>query len=152
MLAPRNYVGTTHTPPPAPLPLAALPPDPLPTLRAERPTWAAARRAAPRVPWAAATKSSSVVRKGTPTGERGRSDWVAGLPGAEGRGLSALSNLPKKKKKTTTQVVQRAPEENQVREVPEAAEASSTTTASGVRLVREAGLVWRGPQHTLVPS
>ena len=78
---------------------------------------------------------------------------MAGLPGAEGRGLSALSNLPKKKKKkTTTQVVQRAPEENQVREVPEAAEASSTTTASGVRLVREAGLVWRGPQHTLVPS
>ena len=70
---------------PARLPLAALPPDPLPTLRAERPTWAAARRAAPRVPWAAATKSSSVVRKGTPTGERGRSDWVAGLPGAEGR-------------------------------------------------------------------
>lgn len=67
---------------------------------------------------------------------------MAGLPGAEGRGLSALSNLPKKKK---TQVVQQAPEENQVREVPEAARASSTTTASGVRLVREAGLGWRGP-------
>ena len=151
MLAPRNYVGTTHTLPPAPFPLAAPPSDPLPTLRAERPTWAAARRAAPRVPWAAATNSSSVVWKGTPTGERGRSGWAAGLPGAEGRGLSALSNLQKKKKKNN-QVVQWAPEENQVREVPVAAGASNTTTASGVRLVSEAGLAWRGPQHTLVPS
>lgn len=76
-----------------------------------------------------------------------REEWLAaGLPGAEGRGLSALSNLQKK----NTQVVQWAPEENQVREVPVAAGASSTTTGSGVRLVREAGLAWRGPQHTLV--
>lgn len=142
-------MGSTHTLPPAPFPRAAPPPDPLPTLRAERPTWAAARRAAPRVPWAAATKSSSVVWKGTPAGERGRSGWRLGCQARKG-GASPHSAIYKKKKKT--QVVQWAPEENQVREVPVAAGASSTTTASGIRLVREAGLAWRGPQHTLVPT
>ena len=79
---------------------------------------------------------------------------MAGRLGCQARkgGASPHSAIYKKKKKKNNQVVQWAPEENQVREVPVAAGASNTTTASGVRLVSEAGLAWRGPQHTLVPS
>lgn len=83
----------------------------------------------------------------------GSAGGVAGRLGCQARkgGASPHSAIYKKKKKNN-QVVQWAPEENQVREVPVAAGASNTTTASGVRLVSEAGLAWRGPQHTLVPS
>lgn len=72
-----------------------------------------------------------------------REEWLSGWAAWRGRAGPLRTQQFTKKKKT--QVVQQAPEENRVREVPEAARASSTTTASGVRLVREAGLGWRGP-------
>lgn len=85
-----------------------------------------------------------------------REGWLGGRAarrlGEEGAGPIRTQQFTRKKKKP--QVVQWAPEENQVREVPEAAGASSTATASrGSAAARGwAGLAWRGPQHTLVPS
>lgn len=81
-----------------------------------------------------------------------REEWLGGWAARRGRAGPLRTQQFTKKKKKNNQVVQWAPEENQVREVPVAAGASNTTTASGVRLVSEAGLAWRGPQHTLVPS
>lgn len=50
----------------------------------------------PSAPWAAAARPSSAVQEGAP-----RDSWggAAQRPGAEGRGLSTLSNLKKKQNK-----------------------------------------------------
>lgn len=104
-------IGTTHRPVPHPHPRRPLLPYPLLSLLCRASYLGCSQAGSSTGPMGRRLQALHADREGTPARSAG---GEAGRPGAEGRGLSSRSNLPKKK----------------VPEVPAAAGASCTTTGT----------------------
>lgn len=89
-------IGTTHRPVPHPHPRRPLLPYPLLSLLCRASYLGCSQAGSSTGPMGRRLQALHADREGTPARSAG---GEAGRPGAEGRGLSSRSNLPKKKKK-----------------------------------------------------